>query len=173
MVEGVLAAALPDPVTPIASPFSPAAYQVEGTSATILVLGPFTTLAAALEQEPDLARRIARVIVAGAPDPLHSWNLRADRAAFEAVCAAGVPMTFVVPLDYPTEVDDDEFEYESQVVLDMPEGVYIDPRAMRLHAVITPRGGDHVLDHDDASIKRPRRSYRRHTWVDFGFAYGY
>jgi inosine-uridine nucleoside N-ribohydrolase len=96
-VAGVLAAALPEPMPPLARPFVPSAYDRNDIPATILVLGPLTNLAAALGREPDLAQRIGQVVVAGRPDPQRSWNLRADRAAYEAVRTAGVPMTFVVP----------------------------------------------------------------------------
>ena len=87
------------------------------------------------------------------------------------------PITFVVPLDHPTDYDDDEMEFETRVVLELPDGAHVDPYRTRLHARVVLRGGDRgggdrVLDHKDTSIKRwRRRSHRRHYAVNFGFAY--
>lgn len=73
--------------------------------ATILALGPLTTLAAALGRQPDLAAQ--RVVVVGGDltsrgrwPPLwpHEFNLSLDRAAAVTVFTSTLPLT-VVPLD--------------------------------------------------------------------------
>jgi len=151
IVERVLAAAMPDPVAPMARAFSPAAYAGDRAAPTILVLGPLTTLAAALDEEPELARRIGPVVVAGRPDPERSWNLRADRAAYEAVRATGVPMTFVVA--------DDAARKPSAWRDRGPAGDRpTSPAATLFHDLLAPRAVlDHYLDalgplHDELAL---------------------
>jgi len=79
-----------------ARPFSAAAYRVGGKS-VVLVLGPLTNLAAALRSQPTLKQAIARVVVSGPPEAASNWNARRDPAAWKAVLASGLPLTFVAP----------------------------------------------------------------------------
>jgi hypothetical protein len=85
--------------------------------------------------------------------------------------AAYRPTTFVVPLDRPTDYDDDEMEFDSRVVLELPDGVFADPRSLRLHARVVPLGDDRVLDHEDTSIKGRYRSRHRSFGMSFGVGY--
>jgi inosine-uridine nucleoside N-ribohydrolase/formylmethanofuran dehydrogenase subunit E len=95
--EGVIADSLPDEAAVAARPFSPTAYAARGSRVVVLVLGPLTSLAAALEQQPTLRGRIREVVIAGPPDPADNWNLAYDQPAFERVRDSGVTLRFVVP----------------------------------------------------------------------------
>lgn len=81
---------------------------------TVVALGPPTNLAIALEADPGLATKIARIVEmggavgvtgnvatdpdgAGTPGPAE-WNVYADPAAADAVFRSGIPIT-LVPLD--------------------------------------------------------------------------
>ena len=59
----------------------------------------------------------------------------------------------VVPLVIPSEVDDDELEYESSVVARFDPSLVSDPKKLRVRAEVVPRGGGVVLDHDETSVK--------------------
>lgn len=79
---------------------------------TLLVLGPLTDAAAALEQDPAGFRQLARIVLMGgsvregygrspnrpATPPAAEYNIAADVAAAHKVFAAGVPLQ-VYPLD--------------------------------------------------------------------------
>ncbi len=94
--EKVVDNALPPASQRARRPFSPEAYRVPGKKTTILALGPLTNLAAALQADPRLKADIERVIVANPPEAEQGWNGRHDPAAFAAVRASGLPLTFVV-----------------------------------------------------------------------------
>ena len=76
--------------------FSAELYRVKGHHSTVVVLGPMTSLAAALRQQPTLKAAIARVVVSGSPEVKDNWNARQDVAAWNAVLGSGLPLTFVV-----------------------------------------------------------------------------
>jgi inosine-uridine nucleoside N-ribohydrolase len=74
---------------------------------TILALGELTNLAALLAAEPDIGRKIRRIVLMGGAlrrgyaegSPAQpEWNIRCNVAAARAVFAAGVPLT-MAPLD--------------------------------------------------------------------------
>ncbi len=69
---------------------------------------------------------------------------------------------YVVPLDNPTEVDDDEVKFERDVTIDLPEKPFINPKRVRLHGMIVYRGDHRPLDHKQDSLKlRPPREFRQ------------
>jgi inosine-uridine nucleoside N-ribohydrolase len=95
--EEAIGRALPERTTSFHRPFAPDAYVAEGKKTVVLMLGPLTNLAAALQQKPDIKQRIAEVIVAGSPEVSDSWNAGYDPDALAVVKASGIPLEFVVP----------------------------------------------------------------------------
>lgn len=103
LAGAMIGAALPEPSRRIARGFDPDAYVVEGASSTVLVLGPLTQMAAALSEEPNIAHRMTRIVVAGDPERSDSWNLEWDRESVAVVRSTGVPVIFVRPGDGATK----------------------------------------------------------------------
>ncbi len=107
---GLDGADLPEPMMPVQ-----AAHAVDfiidtlrreppGT-VTLCPIGPLTNIATALARAPDIAPRIARIVLMGGAyfevgniTPAAEFNIFVDPEAAAAVFAAGVPLT-VVPLD--------------------------------------------------------------------------
>jgi hypothetical protein len=89
--------ALKEDVPQRRKPAAPIAYVGDRAQTTVVVLGPLTTLAEALEAKPMIAARIHEVIIAGLPEPSQNWNLQLDPAAYDVVRKAGIAMTFVAP----------------------------------------------------------------------------
>ncbi len=87
--------ALPETSVWLRLPFTPAAYRIAEGRTTVLALGPLSQLAAALEQDAELATSIERVVVAGDPADRSTWNLARDPQAVKSVRRAGVPLQFV------------------------------------------------------------------------------
>jgi len=72
---------------------------------TLVAIGPLTNIAAALARAPDIAGRLAGIVVmggahlvAGNVTPVAEFNIHADPEAADAVLRAGAPVT-LVPLD--------------------------------------------------------------------------
>jgi hypothetical protein len=76
---------------------------------------------------------------------------------------AGQPVEFVIPLDRPSEVDDDELEFESSFTVRLPERSFRDPDRLRLHGMVVFAGDSLPLEKEDTSIKydRPKVKVRR------------
>jgi inosine-uridine nucleoside N-ribohydrolase len=87
--------ALPAATREVPATFVPAAYRATDGQSTVLALGPLSQLADALERDPALAETIARVVVAGDPADLESWNIARDPKAVKAVRRAGIRLQFV------------------------------------------------------------------------------
>ncbi len=108
--EGLGGVAFPDPIYPVASDDAVAAMiqiltEHPPHSVDLFCLGPLTNLAMLLEQAPDTAHRIRRVIaMGGAVDepgnvgPKSEFNIVHDPHAAAAVFAAGLSLT-LIPLD--------------------------------------------------------------------------
>ena len=74
----------------------------------------------------------------------------------------GRPITFILPLQYPSDVDDDEIEFRDRVVLRLIGGRIHNAKRLRLHAEVVRRGTQRALDHKDTSVRyRHGRGHRR------------
>lgn len=101
---------LPDPVMPLqdqhAVDFLIETLRAEDSGSVILVpIGPLTNIATALQTAPDIAPRIARIVLMGGAyfevgniTPAAEFNIYVDPEAAEIVFRSGVPLT-VMPLD--------------------------------------------------------------------------
>lgn len=87
----------------------------------LLVLGPMTNIAAALESRPQIIDDLARIVAMGgalevggsvAPTYRAEWNLWVDPVAANTVLASGVPVE-LVPLDATNDVPATVFFYEA------------------------------------------------------------
>ncbi len=65
----------------------------------------------------------------------------------------GRPITFILPLQHPSDVDDDELEYRDRAVLRLIGGRIRNARHLRLHAEVVRRGSQRTLDHKDTSVR--------------------
>ncbi|RVV99792.1 nucleoside hydrolase [Mesobaculum littorinae] len=101
---------LPDPTVPLqdthAVDFLIETLRAEPEgSVTLCALGPLTNIAAAFARAPDIAPRIAEIVLMGGAyfevgniTPAAEFNIYVDPEAAQAVFRAGVPLT-VLPLD--------------------------------------------------------------------------
>ena len=84
--------------------------QAERGTVTLCALGPLTNIAIALVMAPDIAERIAELVLMGGASralgnitPAAEFNIHADPQAAAIVFASGVPIT-MVPLDLTHQV---------------------------------------------------------------------
>jgi ribokinase len=84
--------------------------ETHGEDLTIVALGPLTNIARALQQAPDVMRRVARLIIMGGAiaesgnvTPAAEFNIFVDPHAADLVLTAGLPTT-LVPLDLTRQV---------------------------------------------------------------------
>jgi inosine-uridine nucleoside N-ribohydrolase/formylmethanofuran dehydrogenase subunit E len=89
--------ALNDEVPKRRRPATPAAYVGDRAQTTVVALGPLTTLAAALHEDPSIASRIRRIVIAGLPERRRNWNLQLDPDAYDIVRESGIDLSFVAP----------------------------------------------------------------------------
>ena len=68
----------------------------------------------------------------------------------------GRPVTFVVPLDRPDEVDDDEMEYRGRFAAVFASGLFARPKKLDIEARVVDRYTGRVVAHKKKSIE-----YRR------------
>ena len=107
---GLDGAELPDPAMPLQDAHA-VDWLIETLRAeapgtvTLCPLGPLTNIATALSRAPDIAPRIARIVLMGGAyfevgniTPAAEFNIYVDPEAARTVFGAGVPLT-VVPLD--------------------------------------------------------------------------
>ncbi|MDB2407071.1 nucleoside hydrolase [Jannaschia sp.] len=107
---GLDGAELPDPQMPLADGHA-VDFLIETLRAepagtvTLCPLGPLTNIATALQRAPDIAERIARIVLMGGAyfqvgniTPAAEFNIYVDPEAAKIVFGAGVPLT-VLPLD--------------------------------------------------------------------------
>lgn len=107
---GLDGVALPDPTTPLQDrhgvDFIVETLRAEPSGTVTLVpLGPLTNIATALSQAPDIAKRIAGIVLMGGAyfevgniTPAAEFNIYVDPEAAADVFACGAPIT-VLPLD--------------------------------------------------------------------------
>jgi hypothetical protein len=99
-----------------------------------------------------------------------SLLLRVTERGRPVVDRSGRPIVFEIPLDRPTDINDDELEFEHSVTLTLPDGSVYDPKKLRLEAKVIRAHDGQVLDRGRESIdfdrgfRPPRRSQPRHTW---------
>lgn len=86
----------------------------------------------------------------------------------------GRRIEYVIALDQPTNVDDDELEFEHRVTLSVPDGAFRNPKRLRLHGRVVYQGEEHPLAHKNKSIKfkRHRRKHHRSIRVSVGPSWG-
>jgi len=81
------------------------------------------------------------------------------------------PLEIVIPLDNPSEVDDDEIEFKQSLSFPIPEDAVGDPGALRLTALVATSPDAPILDRRDTRIDfyvpRPPRDIR--IGVSFGY----
>ena len=84
----------------------------------------------------------------------------------------GRSLEFVVPLDLPSEVDDDEIEFESRTAVALPDGAFYDPDDLRLEAVVVRASDGYPLARKGKSIKYDHRERVRSCDVSVGVGVG-
>lgn len=65
----------------------------------------------------------------------------------------GRPLTLVVPLECPTDEDDDELEFERGVIFDLPADLIPDPSCVRIHGELIGAFDGRVLDRQTENVK--------------------
>ena len=71
----------------------------------------------------------------------------------------GRPLTLVVPLDRPSEVDDDELEFEGRASFRLPRGAVYNPKKLKVHAKVVRVRDGRAFDRKSKSVKF-QRCYR-------------
>ena len=86
----------------------------------------------------------------------------------------GRRIEYVIPLDRPTDVDDDDLEFEHRVTLSVPDGAFRNPKRLRLHGRVVLQGEQRLLARKNKSIKfkRHRRKHHRSARVGDGPSWG-
>ena len=82
--------------------------------------------------------------------------LRMTQRCHLMVDHTGRPVTFVVPLDRPDDVDDDEMEYKGRFAAVFASGLLANPKKLDLEARIVDRHTGRVVAHERKSIKLKR-----------------
>lgn len=107
---GLNGPALPDPVMPVQDAHAvdfiiDTLRKADPGTVTLCPLGPLTNIATALQRAPDIAPRIAEIVLMGGAyfevgniTPAAEFNIYVDPEAAAAVFACGAPIT-VMPLD--------------------------------------------------------------------------
>ncbi len=72
----------------------------------------------------------------------------------------GRPLTLVIPLGHPSDVDDDEVEFEDTFVTRLPAGKFRLPKGVKLRAEVVRLQDNRVLDAKRTSIKVRRGRHR-------------
>jgi hypothetical protein len=62
------------------------------------------------------------------------------------------PVQIIVPLVQPSEVDDDEMEYESKVVARVDPRLIGDPDRLYMIGMVVRRGGGELMDREKTSV---------------------
>ncbi len=101
---------LPEPVMPVQDPHAvdflvETLRAEEPGSVTLCPIGPLTNIAMALQSAPDIADRVARIVLMGGAyfevgniTPAAEFNIYVDPQAADIVFKSGIPIT-VLPLD--------------------------------------------------------------------------
>lgn len=70
------------------------------------------------------------------------------------------PIIFSIPLDRPTEVDDDEVEFEGRLAIELPCDVFRNPNDLRIYGKLMHPGYEQPLDRKSESVRCKSRYYR-------------
>lgn len=97
MVERALGSALATPSALEVRAFEPGAYKSAHGKVLVLALGPLTSLAAALREDPAVATAIDAVVVPMETEVRPGWNADRDPDALQAVREAGVVVIGLAP----------------------------------------------------------------------------
>jgi hypothetical protein len=109
-----------------------------------------------LEVEYEVEQKTSRE-----PVPLEIYITVSERGR-TLVDHKGRPIVIRIVLDRPTDRDDDEVEFEGEILTELPAGSFFDPGKLRLHGEISRLGGKRVLArrNDSVSYRRPHRHWR-------------
>jgi len=81
----------------------------------------------------------------------------------------GRPIEIVVPLDRPTEIDDDELEFEDSISVSLDEHVVCYPGSLRIEATVVDPHTNRPLERKQRSVRYRRRGCDPY---DGGFRFG-
>ncbi len=79
--------------------------------------------------------------------------LRVTERGRELSDRRGRPVRVRVPLNRPTDIDDDEFEFDERLELPLPHAMPWNAKRLRIQAKVVGRNSGRVFDRDDATIK--------------------
>ncbi len=65
----------------------------------------------------------------------------------------GRPFEVMIPLDRPSDVDDDEFEFEAGTALSLPDGAFAWPHRLVLEGIVLDPRDSAVLDRDSTRVR--------------------
>ncbi len=88
----------------------------------------------------------------GVPDDLRLVLFFKERGRVVAD-PKGEPIEFVVPLDRPSEVEDDEIEFEDTITLELPDRSFRNPCRLKVNAVVVYGPEGRSLDRKSRSVK--------------------
>lgn len=71
----------------------------------------------------------------------------------------GRPLEIVIPLDHPTDIDDDELEFKRGLTVRLPNGAFFNPKKLQIRAEIVRVQDGRVLDRKKKSVKYRRTRY--------------
>ncbi len=107
----------------------------------------------------DLAVRCEVEIEDAHPAERFDLMLRVTERGRELADERGRPLRTLIPLDRPTDIDDDEIEFKESLDLYLPAGSFSNPDRLRIWAKVLSRDDGRVLERKDKSIKvRGRRT---------------
>ena len=92
-----------------------------------------------------------------------------QRSVEQPARPAAQPLEVVIPLDQPSDRDDDEVEFRAHALIDLPPRSFRDPDALRVHAAVIAAHQPRPMARDDTKVKfrKPHRS-RVHIGVGVG-----
>jgi hypothetical protein len=101
----------------------------------------------------DLAVRCEVEIEDAHPAERFDLMLRVTEEGRELTDERGRPLRTLIPLDRPTDVDDDEIEFKERLDVYLPDSSFDDPDRLRIWAKVLSRDDGRVLERKDKSIK--------------------